>query len=144
MKKIKSKGKFLLPILLALLAILSYVYSQFFAVSDKIFITDDLFITPKTQPFIYVFFIFACVGLLLFGLYLGLWLISFLFHKGIAFQAVGILLLFVAIGLSVLLFIGHEVDGIEDYIIGGVLILFLGILGILMTFANKIGKRKRK
>ena len=144
MKNIKSKSKLLLPILLALLAILSYVYSQFFAASEKIFITDDLFITPKTQPFVYVIFIFACVGLLLFGLYLGLLLISFLFRRGIAYQVVGILLLIVAVGLTILLAIGHEVDGIEDYIIGGILILFLGTLGTLMTFANKIGKRKRK
>lgn len=140
----RSKSKFLLPILLALLAIFSYIYSQFFAVSDKVFITDDLFITPKTQPFIYVIFVFACVGLLLFGLYLGFLLISFLFHKGIAYQAVGILLLIVAIGLTILLVIGNEANGTRDYIIGGILILFLGTLGTMMTFANKIKKRSPK
>ena len=138
----KDRKKFYLPILFAMLTVLFFIYSQFYKAGEQIFLTDTIFITPKSQPFYFVIFLFANLILLLGSLYLGLLLAVFLFKKGIIYQTVGIFLLLGAATMTFMLIQGHEVEGIKDYIIGGILILFLGTMGILMTFANKIGKRK--
>ncbi len=139
----RRNRKLQLLILPVLLAILSFIHAQFYAAQEKIFITDRLFITPKTQPILYVILIFAGVGLLLFGSYLGNLIALFLFKKGIIFQTVGILLLLATAVFTVLTITGHNIEKNSDYIISGILILFLGTLGVLMTFANKIGKRNK-
>ena len=138
----KKTEKFYLPVLFVALAILSFIYSQFYETGEQIFLTDTIYITPKAQPVYFVIFVFANVILLLGSLYLGLLLALFLFKKGIIFQTVGILLLIAAVVMTFMLVRGDNIKGTKDYIIVVILILFLGTMGLFMTFANKIGKRK--
>jgi hypothetical protein len=140
----KFRKKLHLPILVALLAVLSFVHSLFWPPDEQIFITDSIFITPRTQPFFYIVLIFASVGVILSGLYLGLLLTVFLFKKGIIFQTVGVFILIMTGVFAYLLITGQNVERNSDYVIGGILILFMGTIGVLMTLANRIGKRKRK
>lgn len=137
----KDNRKIVIPVLLALLAALTLVYSRFFGTGDRIYVTDGIYVAPRTEPLQYLLLVFAGVGLLLLGFCLGVRLVLFLFRKGIIFQTVGVLLLIVAAGLSFRLVTGDGVGSAADYVAGAVLVLFTGTFGVLMTLANRIGRR---
>jgi hypothetical protein len=141
-RKMKLNKKLQLILLILAGIAFSVVLSQTFPEGEQIFLTDTISIVPKQQPLIFTLFVFANIGLFILSVYLGYLVVLFLAKKGILIQFVGVLLLLGAAGLTVLLLMGHSVEDTSDYFIAGILILFLGFLGFLMTF--KSNKRKRK
>ena len=142
----KPGKKFISTFLLSVSSIIIFtIISQTFSESEQIFITDSIFITPKTQPVYYVLLMLVSIGLVILAIYLGLKIAGFLLRKGILFQTVGAFLLTMAGVLSyVFLISGENMETTKDFIIMLILILFVGIIGFLIVFISKTNKNKRK
>jgi membrane-associated HD superfamily phosphohydrolase len=140
----KSNKKLQLILLIIAGIIFSVIISQTYPADEQIFLTDTIALTPKQQPLLFALFVFANIGIFIFSLYLAYLVILLLVKKGILFQFVGILLLLGAAGLTVLLTLGHGIEDTTDYFIAGILILFLGVLGFLMTLGTNKRKSKSK
>ena len=138
----KLSGKTISTVLLAVSTVVIFsIISQTFSDDEQIFITDTIFITPKTQPVFYVLLMFINIVLIVFAIYAGIKIAGFLSRKGILFEVVGTFLILMSVVLSyVFLISGENVETIKDFIIMLVLILFIGILGFLMLFNSKINK----
>jgi len=138
----ETKKKIETGILLFVAIVGAVAYSQTFAQDDRIFITDHLFITPKSEPHFFSIFIVLNITLFLLSIFIAHKLVAFLLARGVLFLTGGILLLTGAITLTVVWwFFGHGGGGTTDYIFEeGLLIGFLALLGAAMTFGIP-GKR---
>ncbi len=133
--KDKTKRSLEIVALLAAGVIGAIAYSQTFSPEDQIFLTDHIFISPKTEPHFYFAFIFLNIGVFIFGVYLAFILIAFLLSRGLLFTSVGVFSLIMAATMLVVWFvIDSPGEEIADYIFSGIIILFLAVLGTVMIF----------
>jgi hypothetical protein len=142
--KERSKKRLEAIILLAVAAIGALAYSQTYSATDRIFITDHLFITPKSEPHFYVAFIFLNIFLFLVSIYVAYRLVIFLLARDILVPVGGVFLLIMAATLSVVWFVLE--GGPEEtigYIVSGIIVLILAVFGLVMLFGVP-GRGKKK
>lgn len=142
--KLNQKSVFTVLLIIGSVIIFTVV-SQTFSGSDQIFITDTIFITPKTQPTLFILLMFVNIVLIVFAIYLGLKIAGFLYRKGIIFQVVGTFLLIMTGILSyVSLYLGRNIKTTKEFIIMLIMILFVGSIGVLMVFNSFIKINRKK
>ena len=141
----RSKKRLEATILLAVAAIGAVAYSQTYSESDRIFITDHISITPKTEPHFYVAFIFLNILLFLISIYIAYRLVIFLLARDILVPVGGVFLLIMAVTLLVVWFVleGGPEDGI-GYISSGIIVFILAAFGSMMIFRFKHPRRREK
>ena len=125
------------------LVIMFLIISQMYPADEQIFITDSYFITPKTQPFLYVLLGFASFGAIIFAVILGKIITAFLFAKGLLAPLVGIFLIFAAGVLGyVSLVLQQNVKDTTGFVVMLSIVLFLGGFGVWALFSWMLNKKK--
>lgn len=143
--KLGKKSISMVLVLIVLVIIFLFI-SQMYPADEQIFITHSYFITPKTQPFLYVMLGFASVGVLIFAVILGKIITAFLWSKGLLAPTVGVFLVFAACVLGyVSLVLQQNVKNTTDFVGMSVIVLLFGGFGVFVLFtwmSNKRGKNK--
>lgn len=132
-------------LLLIGLVIMFLIISQMYPADEQIFITDSYFITPKTQPFLYVILGFASLGALIFAVILGKIITAFLWSKGLLAPTVGVFLIFAACILGyVSLVLQQNVKNTTDFVGMFVIVLLFGGFGVFVLFTWTSNRRSKK
>jgi hypothetical protein len=127
------------------LVIMFLIISQMYPAEEQIFITDSYFITPKTQPFLYVLLGFASFGAIIFAVFLGRIITAFLWSKGLLAPVVGIFLIFAAGVLGyVSLFLQQNVKDTTGFVVMLSIVLFLGGFGVWALFSWILNKKNNE
>ena len=139
----KSKKTLIVTVLLfGLATAIFYIVSQMYPADEQIFITDSYFITPKTQPFLYVLLGFASFGAIIFAVFLGKIITAFLWSKGLLAPVVGIFLIFAAGVLGyVSLVLQQNVKDTTGFVVMLSIVLFLGGFGAWALFSWILNKK---
>ncbi len=140
-----NKGLLINVGLIALAGLFFGVLSQFYSPYQQIFITDSYFITPKSQPFQFILMWFATIFLILLAVYIGKVIAVFLLMKGLLFSVVGGALV---VGAAILgyasLFLNVNDESTSGLIVMGIIVLFMGGLGVAMLFSPILMRKKGK